>query len=95
MSEAVLTDRPRIPYRVKFAATLVLLILVEEATPFVPMFGIIFLIGLFVPRLNLWISRHLLAYYDAGRGTAYANRLPSAAALRAARSVPSPEPTLR
>ena len=87
------SKKSRVPYRVKFVVVLILCIVIEEVTPFVPFIGLVFIVGLFVPRLNLWVSRHLLAYYDAGKGTAYAGRLPSAGALHAMRAPPHPSST--
>jgi|GEM_PF-5805517 len=73
-------------YRLKFVAALILLIILEEATPFVPLIGLVVLAGCFAPRCFLGIARCLLRYYDARYGTSLSSRIPTHAAIRSAQT---------
>lgn len=73
-------------YRTKFILALFGFIILEEATPFVPLFGLIILVGCFVPKFYLPICRRLLRYYDVSRGTALAGRIPTDASVCAAQA---------
>ena len=69
-------------YRTKFVLALIGLIVLEEATPFVPLCGLVVLSGCFYPRFYLGFCRAMLRYYDTKYGTALAGRIPPHAVIR-------------
>ena len=64
--------RPRSRLRSKYFWLFLLFIVLEEASPFVPICGIVLVVGLIWPNVLLWTARHLVACYDHIRGTSYA-----------------------
>lgn len=69
-------------YRTKFVLALIALIVLEEVTPFVPLFGFVIIAGCCYPRFLLGFSRAMLRFYDAKYGTTLAGRIPSHVVLQ-------------
>lgn len=78
--------RPRGRLRSKYFWLFLLFIVLEEASPFVPLCGLVLVAGIIWPNVLLWTARQLVACYDHIRGTSYAELIDEVRAAQRGRA---------
>lgn len=87
MADIVVTRRrPRGRLRSLRFWLLLLFIVLEEVSPFVPLCGLVIVAGFFVPRVLLWTARQFLRMHDDIRGTCYTDLLDEARGVHPGRA---------
>lgn len=82
----VMRRRPRGRLRSLRFWLLMLFIVLEEVSPFVPLCGLVIVAGFFAPRVLLWTARQFLRMHDDIKGTCYTELLDEARGIHPGRA---------